>query len=178
MTVDVILFALLLFSLRVLNYTISTIRLVFISRGLKLFAAMMAFTEAFIFAVVMASVVSDLNNIANLLAYCGGAAFGSYLGMWLEGRLFTRYSTATIITRKLGREIAEALRDGGFGATLSMGEGREGEVAIIRSSTLNNDLPSLMDIVRDINPSAFIEVESATVLRRGWIPGGPPARSK
>lgn len=176
MSPEIILLALLIFALRVLNYAISTIRLVFIARGVRSLAAMMAFIEAFIFAVVMASVVSDLHNIPNLIAYCAGAAAGSYLGMTLEARLFTRYSTATIITSRSGQEIAEALREQGYGATVTRGEGRQGEVIIIRSSIINRDIPGVMKIVRSINPHAFVEVEAAQSLQRGWIPGGPPSR--
>lgn len=176
LSVGALLFALLLFTLRVINYAISTIRLVFIARNMRLLAAGMAFLEALIFAVVMASIVQEIDNLLNLGAYCLGAAGGSYVGMWLESRFVVSYSTVTIITREKGQEIAEALREGKFGVTLTQGEGRDGPVTILYSSTVNKDIPFLMDIVETINASAFIEIESARKLSRGWIPGGPPRR--
>jgi len=177
LTLAGLLFALLIFGLRVVNYTISTIRLVFIARDLRVFAAGLAFIEAFIFVVVIAQVVQDLTgNLLNLGAYCLGAAVGSYMGMWLEGRFIVSYSTVTVITHALGQEIAKALREQNYGVTLTYGEGRDGEVIIMRSTTINRDVPALMRTVREMNPDAFIEVESARTLRRGWIPGGPPRR--
>jgi uncharacterized protein YebE (UPF0316 family) len=178
LTPDAILFALVLFSLRVFNYAISTMRLVFIGRGWKLPAATIAFLEALIFAVVIAKVVSDLNNLTNLMAYCLGAAVGSYVGMWLEARFVVSYSTVTIITAEKGQEIANALHDNNYGATLSKGEGREGAVDIVRSTTINRDVANLLRVVHNIYPDAFIDVEAARSLYRGWIPGGPPRGEK
>ncbi|MCA9913949.1 MAG: hypothetical protein KC496_11395 [Anaerolineae bacterium] len=176
LTADAVLFALLLFTMRVINYAISTIRLVFIARDLRLLSAVTAFLEALIFAVVMASVVNDLSNLLNLGAYCFGAAAGSYLGQWLESRFVVSYSTVTIITREQGREIVEALRSANFGVTVTKGEGRDGEVDIIRSSSINRDIPGLIRIVRSISETAFVDVEAARTMSRGWIPGGPPRR--
>ena len=171
-------FALLIFILRVINYTISTIRLVFIGRDYRLPAAGIAFMEALIFAVVMSQVLKDVTYLPNLLAYCLGASVGSYLGQWLESRLIVSYSTVTIITREHGRKIAEVLREANYGVTLTKGEGRDGEVDILRSTSVNRDLAILKSIVNEIHPEAFIEVEAARSLSRGWIPGGPPRRRR
>lgn len=174
-TQEALLFAGVLFILRVVNYAVSTVRLVFIARNRKVLASILAFVEAFIFAVVMGSVVSDLTNVINLVSYCLGASVGSYVGMTLEARLFTSYSTVTIITHERGQEIAKALRHAGYGATVTTGEGRDGIVSMIRSSAQNRDVPKLVDVVRNVHPEAFIEVEAARALIRGWIPGTPPA---
>lgn len=176
LSVGALLFAVVLFSLRVINYAISTIRLVFIARNMRLLAAATAFLEALIFAVVMASIVQEIDNIINLTAYCLGAAGGSYAGMWLESRFVVSYSTVTVITRQQGAEIADALRQASFGVTMTHGEGRDGPVQILRSSTINKDIPYMTDIIKGINEAAFIEIESARTLSRGWIPGGPPGR--
>lgn len=175
-TMDALLLALLLFSLRVVNYAISTIRLVFIGRDMRFLSAVTAFLEALIFAVVMASVVTDLSNWLNLGAYCFGAAVGSYVGMWLEARFVISYSTVTIITPNHSQEIAQALRDAGYGVTITQGEGRDGAVTLIRSSAMNRDVPRLIKVARSISDTAFIDVEAARALSRGWIPGGPPRR--
>lgn len=168
--------AILIFGLRVFNYAISTIRLVFIGRGFRLWAAIIAFFEALIFAVVIANVVRDLTDIVNLLAYCLGAAVGSYVGMWLESKFIISYSTVTIITREQGAEITDTLRKQNYGVTVSKGEGLEGTVDIIRSSTINTNIPLLISIVQGINSDAFIDIEAVRNVYRGWIPGGPPRR--
>lgn len=169
-----LLFAILLFFLRVLNYAIGTMRLVFIARDYRMLAAITAFMEALIFALVMAQVLDDISNLTNLLAYCFGAAIGSYVGQWFEARMIKSYSTVTIIVREQGREIANRLRENNYGATLSTGEGRDGEVSIIRSTAINRDIPHLVKVVNSVNPKAFVDVEAARRLYRGWLPGNAP----
>jgi uncharacterized protein YebE (UPF0316 family) len=163
-------FATMLFALRVLNYAISTLRLVFIGRGFKFFAAALAFLEAFIFAVVMGQIVSDLTDVTNLMAYCLGASAGSYVGMVIENRFIVSYSTVTVITHEKGKEILSALHDSNYGATISKGQGRDGEVDIIRSSASNRDVPRMIEIIRELHPDAFIDVEAVKTIQRGWLP--------
>lgn len=169
------LFAGLIFVLRVINYAISTIRLVFIARNRRFLAALLAFVEAFVFAVVMARIVSDLSNILNLFAYCLGASVGSYVGMAIEARFVTSYSTLTVITPAYGDEIACRLRECGYGVTVTQGAGRDGAVDILRSSVISRDIPAVVSTIRTIHPEAFIEVEQARTLMRGWLPNGNTA---
>lgn len=170
-----LLFAGLIFILRVINYAISTIRLVFIARNRRFLAAVLAFVEAFVFAVVMARIVSDLSNALNLIAYCLGASVGSYVGMAIETRFVKSYSTVTIITQELGEVIARRLRECGYGVTLTHGEGRDGAVDILRSSASSRDIPGMINVIRAINPHAFIEIEQARAIMRGWLPTGNSA---
>ena len=169
-------FALLIFTLRVINYAISTIRLVFIARSRKVWSSMLAVLEAFIFAVVITSIVSDLTNVVNLVSYCLGAGVGSYLGMWLETRFITSYSSVTSIMNHHSADVASSLRAEGYGVTVTHGEGRDGQVDILVSSTVNRDVPYMISIIRKINPDAFVQVDAKSTIQRGWIPGGPPRR--
>lgn len=170
-----LLFALLLFVLRIINYAISTLRLVLVSRGQRMLAAVMAFFEALVFAVVMASIVADLRNVMNLVAYCAGASVGSYIGMMLESRIIRTYSTVQVITHENGQGLAEKLRACGYGVTETEGRGRDGVVTIVRSSVITNDLPRIMAEIRRILPGAFIEVENARTIKHGYMPGMPPS---
>lgn len=173
LTIEGLLFAGALFALRVINYAVGTVRLVFITRSRRIFAAALAFVEALIFAVVMASVVADLRNVLNLMAYCFGAAVGSYVGMVIEARLVTSYSTVQIITKQYGAQIAALLRDKGYGVTETTGRGRDGEVNILRTSINNRQVSDVLGAVAQVDPQAFIEVEAASTLQRGWVPGMP-----
>lgn len=173
-TPDAVLLAALLFSMRVFNYAISTLRLVTIARGQKVIAAGLAFIEALVFALTMAGVVADLSNLLNLAAFCLGASVGSYFGMWLESKFVRSYSTVQVITGILGHELAEHLRARGFGVTETRGTGRDGEVTIVRSTVMSKEVPRIIHEIRSILPNAFIEVETARTIQRGFIAGLTP----
>ncbi len=169
LTPEGLLLALLIFGLRVFNYAISTIRMVLIARGGRIGGAALAFVEALIFAVVIAQVVTDLDNLSNLMAYCLGAAVGSYLGMVLEAHFISAYMTVTIIAQGQGRELAALLRDKGYGITETMGEGRDGPVYMLRSVIDKRDTHHLLKVVRDFAPTAFVAIEEARAIQRGWM---------
>ncbi|MFN8452447.1 MAG: DUF5698 domain-containing protein, partial [Anaerolineae bacterium] len=81
LSTDALLLAAVIFILRILNTGIGTVRLVIVTRQQRLLAAVLAFCEALAFAITISSVATDLNNIMNLLAYCGGFSVGNYVGM-------------------------------------------------------------------------------------------------
>lgn len=161
--------AIVIFGLRVLNYAVGTVRMVAITRNMRVLASSLAFVEALLFAVVIANVVRDLENFINLMAYCLGASAGSYVGMMLEGRLMTTYRIVNIITPANGHGIAQSLRSAGFGVTETVGQGRDGLVSTLRSVVNNRDLPKLINIAREVSPDAFIAVEEARTVSRGWM---------
>jgi len=176
--IDVIVLALLIFVLRILNYAISTLRLVAITRQRRLIASGMAAMEAFIFAVVIANVVQDLENVINLTAYCLGASIGSYLGMMLESRFVTGYSVVNIVTNFKGHDVALALRDLGHGVTEFRGEGKDGVVTTLRLVVNKRNIPQITKLTQGISPDAFITIEEARAIQRGWVRAPMPGRGR
>lgn len=161
-----------IFLLRVLNYAISTIRTVAIARGRRVMSSGLAFVEAFLFAVVIASIVQDIStNPLNLLAYCLGAAAGGWVGMSIEARYITSYLSINIIPHKkdAGHTIAVELREAGYGVTETVGEGREGAVSMLRSVVAKRQASPVLRIARNIDPDAFISLEEAHAIHRGWL---------
>lgn len=165
-------FALLILVLRVLNTGIGTVRLIIVTKQQRLLAVTLAFIEALLFAVSIGSVANDLNNLLNLIAYCGGFSIGSYVGMIIEKRFITSFMVANVITGKSGHEIAIALRDGSFGVTETIGEGKDGAVTVLRSVIINRDVPRFLGIVHHVQPDAFVAVEEARAVHRGWVRAG------
>ena len=169
LTSDALWFATVIFLLRVLNYALSTVRMVAIAKQQKLFASSIAFVEALVFAIAIANVINDLENPLNLIAYCLGASAGGYVGMMLEPRLIRSYATVNIIAHDKGTQLAETLREKGHGVTEMMGEGRDGRVLMLRTTVSNRDLSEINRITREIDPQAFITVEDARAIQQGWL---------
>lgn len=159
---------LLIFVLRVVNYSVGTIRLVVVAHGQRMIGSAMAAFEALIFAIVVAKVINDLENIANLFAYCAGAAVGSYVGMMLETRFVRGFMVINVITHDYGRETALALREAGFGVTTTVGEGKDGDVTTLRSVVNKREMSQYLKMLQGINPDAFVSIEEVRNIRRGW----------
>ncbi|MBK8136280.1 MAG: DUF2179 domain-containing protein [Chloroflexi bacterium] len=171
-TPEILLAAGAIFLLRVLNYAISTIRTVLIARGRRVGASGLAFVEAFLFAVVIASIVQDIStNVLNLIAYCLGAAAGGWVGMAIESRYITSYLSINVIPhmKDAGHQIALLLREAGFGVTETLGEGRDGAVTLLRCVVVKRQVAAVLRIARSVDPDAFISMEEAHAIYRGWL---------
>lgn len=169
MTTNTLAIGVLIFGLRVVNNAIGTVRLVTLARGQRAITAVLAFFEALVFAITISGVVADLSNIVNLMAYCGGFAVGSWLGMALESRLVTAFLIINVFATEQGHTIALALRQAGFGVTEMLGEGHEGNVTMLRSVINHRDADRLMSIVHQINPEAFVAIEQARTVQGGTL---------
>lgn len=169
LSTDALLLAALIFCLRILNTGIGTVRLVIVTRQKRVLAAALAFFEALLFAITISSVATDLNNIMNLLAYCGGFSVGNYVGMVIERRFITSFMTVNVVCSDRGHEVAKALREHGFGVTETLGEGKDGTVTLLRSVVVNREVPKMVDIIRGTHSEAFVAVEEARAVHRGWI---------
>jgi hypothetical protein len=119
METEIILGALFIFVLRVLGVAISTIRVLLMTRGLKLASAVLGFVEVLVYALAIGKVVQDLTNIPFLLSYCFGFSVGTLLGMRLEEQLAIGFATIRPPARCGGRQChhlsgrARCVRDGG-----------------------------------------------------------------
>ncbi len=174
MTLDsgVLLGALLIFALRVLGVSIATVRMLITVRGRLLLSVVMGFFEALVFAVAIGKVVTQLDNFWYMMAYCGGFALGTYIGMVIEARFLTNFVTVNVVSPHKAHEIAAAVRQSGFGATEGWGQGAEGVVGWVRIVVLRRDARKIIDCVNAVDEGAFITMDETRAVRHGYLRTG------
>ena len=117
-----------IFILRVLNNAVGTVRVIAMNRNQRILGFSLASLESLLFAYTAGMVITDLNNIANLVAYMLGFAVGGYVGMWIEGRFLNLFNIVDIVADdQVAHTIAVELRDDGHGVTEMHGEGARGD---------------------------------------------------
>ncbi|MBN1680290.1 MAG: DUF2179 domain-containing protein [Anaerolineae bacterium] len=158
-----------IFALRVIGNMMTTLRLVLIVRGQKLLSTVLAAFEALIFALVLGSVVTNLDNVLNLAAYCLGFAVGGYLGLVLEQHLIQRFISVTIISAVLSHDVAVAVREAGFGATEGWGEGAHGRVGSVTAVVGHQEIKQIVKIAQAVDPDAFVTMEELRSISRGYF---------
>ena len=162
------LFALLIFVLRVGDMTLDTIRVLFVVRGKKLIVWILGFLQSLIFVVAISSVLTELDNILNVIGYATGFATGNLVGMVIEQRLAIGHILVTIISSNRGVSIAEKLRSSGYAVTEIAGHGKNGTVFELHASVLRKDVPNVETIALEADPQAFITAEDVRPVRRGF----------
>ena len=162
------LYALLIFFLRVGDMALDTIRVLYVVRGKKAIVWVLGFFQSLIFVIAISSVLTELDNILNVIGYATGFATGNLVGMLIEQRLAIGHILVTIISSNRGAFIAEKMRASGYAVTEIAGRGRNGTVFELHASVLRKDVPNVETIVLEADPQAFITAEDVRPVRRGF----------
>jgi uncharacterized protein YebE (UPF0316 family) len=168
-TAEVLFGALLIFVIRVIGITASTVRVLLMMRGKKLLTAVTGFVEVLLYIFAIGYVVSDLTNIWNIIGYSLGFVGGTLVGMWIDEYTATGFVNLRIISRYNAQRIVEKIHEEGYGATVGWGHGRGGTVGMILAIVRRKEVSSLISIAEGIDPDVFITVEDTRTVRRGYL---------
>ena len=154
---------------RVIDVSFDTMRVLFMVRGRRLPAGVLGFLQALIFIIAVGNAIKHIDSIGHVLGYATGFALGTTVGITIEKYVAYGLSHLRIVSRHGGVEIAEALRDRGYGATEFSGFGRDGAVEIVTSVVQRAHVPEVLEIIDRFDPQAFVTVEDPQVLRGGSV---------
>lgn len=160
---------LVIFALRIVDVSLATVRMLLAMRGVKYIAPLIGFFEVLVWIVAVGSAIQFLDSPLHLMGYAGGFAAGTFVGLKIEERLAFGWATVRIFSRHGGVELAEALRERGYGVTEFAGQGREGTVELVYAVVHRRQLPSVFDEVNIWDPEAFVSVEEPRSIQRGWM---------
>jgi uncharacterized protein YebE (UPF0316 family) len=160
----------LIFCARIVDVSIGTLRIVFLSRGLKVLAPICGFFEVLIWLVVIGYVMQNLDHWYNLIAYALGFAVGNYVGLQIEEALAMGFLSVWIVTTEDAQGLLNKLDREHFGTTVVGARGARGKVRIIIAIIRRKQLPKLVRMVRKSNPQAFLTVQDIRTVRGGVFP--------
>ena len=160
----------IIFLSRIVDVSIGTLRIVFISRGKKYLAPVLGFFEVLIWIVVVSKVMQDAVGLPAYIGYAAGFAMGNYIGMLIEEKLAMGIVVIRIITAQAAMDLRKALTDEGFGITAIDAEGAKGKVDVIFTTVPRQDLPVVVSVIKRIQPNAFYSVEDVKFVSQGVFP--------
>lgn len=169
LTLPVVQAALFIFVLRVIGVALSTVRVLVMMRGQKLLSMVMGFFEVLVYVIAIGQVVNNLENVWNILGYCLGFSAGTLIGMWLDERFIRGFASVRIVSRYKAQRLGESIREAGYGATVAWGSGQRGSVGIVTATVLRQEVPAVCRVADEVDPEAFVTVEEARAVRRGYM---------
>ncbi len=158
---------LIIFFSRVCDVSLGTLRHVFISKGFRTIVPLLGFFEVLIWIIVVAQVMKNLNNIACYLAWAGGFATGTYVGLLIEERLALGLQVIRIITNQNYDQLLKALKQGNHGITVVDGQGAVGPVKMIFTIIRRKNVHTVSKLIREYNPTAFYSIEDIKDASQG-----------
>ncbi len=163
-----IILPLLVFLARIIDVSIGTLRIIFVSKGLKYFAAMLGFFESLIWLVAITQVMQNLHSWQTYVAFACGFGAGNYVGVILEERIALGNLLIRIITMKEADELVNVLWKAGYGVTSVDAQGESGPVNLIFSIIKRRNLAKIISIIKQYNPNAFYTIEDMRYVNQTY----------
>jgi uncharacterized protein YebE (UPF0316 family) len=156
-----------IFLARICDQSIGTMRLIFLSKGMKYLAPVLGFFEVIIWLLAIGQIMQHLDNWLCYIAYGTGFAMGNFIGITLEERLSIGTSIIRVILPGDSLELFSALKLNNFGLTLLDAEGAKGKVKIIFSIIRRKEIQVFLHILHDYHPNAFYTIEDVKEAKEG-----------
>jgi len=163
----------LIFCTRIVDVTLDTLRVVYISRVNKVIAPILGFFAVMVWLVAITQIMQHLDNFICYIAYAGGFATGNYVGLILEEKLAIGHQVIRVITIKDSSPLIEDLRNNGYGVTTVLAEGKNGQVHIIFLIVKRSNIPDVISRITLFNPKAFYTIEDVRSLNIKHHLAGP-----
>ncbi len=159
----------LIFLSRIIDQSIGTIRLIFVSKGFRILAPILGFFEVLIWLLAVAQVMKHLDNPVNFIAYAAGFAVGNYAGIVLEEKISLGNVLIRIIPKFDTTELIDHLRNEGYGVTAFDAEGGKSKVKILFTIIRRKNVPKVIKCINHHNPNSFYTIEEIKAVREGYF---------
>jgi uncharacterized protein YebE (UPF0316 family) len=160
----------LVFLARILDVSIGTLRIIFVSKGFKNYAALLGFFESLVWILAVSQVMKHMDNWVTYVAFAIGFAVGNYVGMLIEERIAIGNQIIRIITRHDATELVDYLREQGYGVTSIDAVGESGPVKLIFTVARRRKLESVIRVIKRFNPNAFYTIEDVRFVKEPFVP--------
>lgn len=165
---DWVLLPLLILIARIPETVLKTLRQVYAGKGLTYAAAASGVGEMTVWLLSTGLVLTHLTSIACILAYIGGYAIGTVVGMNLEQRIKVGNVMVRIIARDDADTVVTELREQGFGVTRVDGSGCCGSrVAVLFTIVPRSALPDLLETLTTCHPRDIFAIEDVRTVKEG-----------
>lgn len=162
----------IIFCAKIIEVSISTIRLVYINKGERIKGAILAFIEIMIWLIVVSSV---LNNITEdpikVFIYAIAFSLGNYIGITIESKIAVGLaSIQVVVSENEGEMLAEILRNEGYGVTIIDGRGKgDSKKSLLFIQLKRKKIADAVKVIKQTTPNAYITVNDIKSMLGGYL---------
>jgi len=158
---DIVFAALLIFSLKLADTSLGTMRTLLVSKNKPIYAALVGLLESAIWIVAISQVIKDIDDTALIIAYAVGFAAGIIFGSYIERMVGVGNIIVRVFSPSNSPSVAEKLRENGHGVTVIDGQGKDGPVKVSLCIIKRRKLKLVLKMIKEINPKAYITTDLA-----------------
>src|SRR5262245_33188554 len=150
--------------------TLSTLRTIFVTRGMKVLAPMLGFFEVTLWLLAIGQVMKNLSDFRCSLAFAGGFTLGNFLGILIEQSLALGSVVVRTITPRDVGPLLRDLRAAGYGVTCLEGQGASGAVHVVFTVVPRRELAGVLAILKRFDGEVFYTIDALQAAASGVCP--------
>ena len=158
---DIVFAALIIFSLKLADTSLGTMRTLLVNRNKPIYAALVGLLESGIWIVAITQVAKAWNDPVLMAAFAVGFAAGIIFGSYIERMVGVGNIIVRVFCPSNSPSVAEKLRENGHGVTVIDGEGKDGPVKVYLCIIQRRKLKLVLKMIQEINPDAYITTDLA-----------------
>ena len=150
----------IIFISKIIENTLSTLRLIVVAKGKKIFGAILQFIIAFVWVITTGIVVVNIkDDPLKVVFFALGSLIGSYLGSFIEERIALGEDMLTVITNdNSSNEIIEKLSSYNYPVYKLKSENKNTFILLVMSHKKNRS--KIINIIKKIDRTSLISASS------------------
>ncbi|MDO5023056.1 MAG: DUF5698 domain-containing protein [Eubacteriales bacterium] len=162
---------LLILVAKVVEVSLSTLRIMLINRGERIIGSILSFAEILLWVFVASNVLADVKTEPlKGLIYAAGFTLGNFFGSKVEEKLaLGTTKVEAIVSGEHCEELINKIREKGYAVTVVEGHGMENSTkAILYMSIRRKEYKELCEYITEIDKKAFITAYDITPVHGGY----------
>lgn len=158
-----------IFVSKVIENSLSTLRLIVVANGKKWLGAILQFIVALIWIFVTSLVVHNINkDIWKIFAFAFGSLIGSYVGSIIEQKIALGESMVfSIINNETKNKTIKTLHNNNYSFTYFKGEGLKNPKTIIITMVPRKQRKEIIQMIKECDSKSMIISEKAISMYGG-----------
>ncbi|MFP4479097.1 MAG: DUF2179 domain-containing protein [Candidatus Izemoplasmatales bacterium] len=161
----------LILVVKVIEVSVSTLRIIFIGKGLRKPGALLALVEILLWVFMASSVITGIAETPlKGVYYSIGFALGVYLGSIIEDRIGVgKILIQAIIMKEEAKNVTNALRDAGYAVTSIDAHGKYKERVVLMIFANRKNKYSIIDIINNTDDDALVVTNDVSMVSGGFV---------
>jgi uncharacterized protein YebE (UPF0316 family) len=155
--------ALLIFILRLIDQSLTTVRALVASKK-PFLGALIGLIESAIWILAVSQVIKDIDDPVLIAAYAFGFAAGTIIGIQIEKFIGIGNVVIRVFTPSKSAKMAKELRSKGYMVTDINAKGRDGAVTISWCIVPRRKMTKVLAIIKDVNPDSYVTTDAANPM--------------
>ena len=169
---ELLLLCLKVFSVRILDVSLGTMRTIVTVKGKTKTASLIGFIEVLIwFLIVREALNTDIESIWIAISYAGGYATGTLLGGILSNKLIKGNFGVQVILYKNDNAIVDTIRKEGYAVSVIdvKGQEKDKEKYMLFIEIDKRRFEHLRNLIKELDEKAFIVVNETRMVQNGYF---------